>query len=296
MSAGERGGISELMQTFFPAIARRARPETARDLMVAAGSVYFALNPLERKRIEAGVSDLLGPGERAEATKKKVFAHILEHYFEKLLVANRPRSFIDAFVRKRVAVRGLEGLDAALARGRGAIAVTAHWGAVELIPPVLVERGYPVSIVLEARTPRLRGALERLVVGRDVELIIASRGDRVLERIFGALKDGRVLVTQVDEVDAWRRRLSRTIRLFGKSLFFDHSLDFIAKRSGAASVGIFCRRSGSLRYELDCEEIAFDPSAEDVAMKAMKLWERRTIEEPEQWYQWKKWSEMKAEA
>ena len=289
-------GLSEIVQTIFPDIVRRAKPETARDLMVAAGSVYFALNFRERKRIEASVSDLLGRGERAEAAKRKVFGHILEHYFEKLLVANRSRSFLDAFIRKRVAARGVECLDRALARGKGAIAVTAHWGAVELIPPFLVERGYPVSVVLETRTPRLREALERLVVGRDVDLIIASRGDKVLERIFGSLQKGRVLVTQVDEVDAWRKRRSRTIRLFGKSLFFDHSLDFIAKRSGAASVGIFCKRSEGLRYSLDCEEIAMDPAAVDVAVKAMRLWERRTIEEPEQWYQWKKWMDMKAEA
>ncbi len=289
-------GLSELMQTIFPDIVRRARPETARDLMMAAGSVYFALNFHERKRIEESVSDLLGGGARAEAAKRKVFGHILEHYFEKLLVANRSRSFLDGFVRRRVEARGLERLDAALNRGRGAIAVTAHWGAVELIPPVLFARGYPVSVVLEAKTPRLRAALERLVVGRDVELIISSRGDRVLERIFGALARGRVLVTQVDEVDAWRKRKARTIRLFGKTLFFDHTLDFIAKRSGAASVGIFCKRLERLRYALSCEEIALDPAAENVSAKALSLWERRTIEAPEQWYQWSKWQAMKAEA
>ncbi len=296
MRAGEGPGLSELLQAVFPDLAGNARPETVRDLMVAAGSIYYAFNSPERRKIEASVSDLLGPGERAEATTRKVFAHILEHYFEKLLVANRSRGFIDSFVEKRVATLGLESLDAALARGRGAIAVTAHWGAVELIPSVLLQRGYPVSIVLEARTVRLRKSLERLAAGSGVELIIASRGDRVLERIFEALRIGRVLVTQVDEVDAWRRRMSRTIRLFGKSLYFDHSLDFIAKRSGAASVGIFCRRSRGLRYELSCEEIALDPAAEDVAVKAMRLWERRTIEEPEQWYQWKKWGDMKVEA
>ncbi len=289
-------GLSEILQTIFPDIVGRARPETARDLMLAAGRLYYAVNARERKAIEASVSDLLGSGERAESAKRKVFGHILEHYFEKLLVANRSRSFLDGFVRRRVEARGLESLDAALARGKGAIAVTAHWGAVELIPPLLVSRGYPVSVVLEARTKRLRAALERLVVGRDVELIIASRGDKVLDRIFASLGEGRVLVTQVDEPDSWRKRRSRTIRLFGKSLFFDHSLDFIAKRSGAASVGVFCRRSEALRYELSCEEIALDPRSVDVAVKALRLWELRTLEEPEQWYQWKKWMDMKAEA
>lgn len=289
-------GLSELLQFLFPDIVRSAPPEAARGLMLAAGSIYYAINARERRKIEQSVTDLLGKGSRADATKKKVFTHILEHYFEKLLVANRSRSFLDSFLSKRVAAEGLELLDRALSLGRGAIAVTAHWGAVELIPPVLALRGYPISIVMETKTPRLRAALERLVAGRDVELLIASRGDRVLSLIFDALDRGRVLVTQVDEVDSWRRRKSSTIKLFGKSLFFDHSLDFIAKRSCAPSVGIFCKRSSGLRYALRCEEIALDPSRVDIAAMAMRLWERRTIAEPEQWYQWKKWAKMKAEA
>jgi len=287
-------GLSAFLQAIFPEIVRRARPETARGLMMAAGSLYFAVNSGERRKIEEGVCDLLGPGLRAERTKREVFGHILDHYFEKLLVANRPRDFLDDFIGRRVAAEGLEELDLALAQGRGALAVTAHWGAVELVPPLLALRGYPLSVVLEARNLRLRKSLERLAAGRDVELLIASRGDRVLEGIFAALAKGRVLITQVDEVDAWRRKKSRTIRLFGKSLFFDHSLDFIAKRSGAASVGIFCRRLPGLRYALRCEGMALDPAAEDVALKAMRLWERRTIEEPEQWYQWSKWERMLA--
>ena len=289
-------GLSELTQALFPGVVRSLRPEASRGLMLAAGALYFALNRRERERVEASVDDLLGAGARAEATKRKVFSQILEHYFEKLLVANRSRAYLSSFIGSRVETRGLECLDAALAQGRGAIAVTAHWGAVELIPPCLVERGYPVSVVLETRTPRLRAALESRAAGRNCELIIASRGDRVLERILGALEAGRVLVTQVDEVDAWRRRRSRTIRLFGRSLFFDHSLDFIAKRSRSPALGLFCSRAAGLRYFLSCEEIALDPSDADVSARALRLWERQTIEAPELWYQWRKWPSMKAEA
>jgi lauroyl/myristoyl acyltransferase len=287
-------GLSEIVQTFFPDIVRNAPPETSRSLMRAAGALYFAINAEERTRIERNIDDLLGPGSRANEVKRRVFGNIAEHYFEKLLVANRPLGFVRSFVAKRVAYEGLESLDAALSRGRGALAVTAHWGAIELIPPALTLRGYPVSIVLETKTPRLRAALERAVAGTDARLIIASRGDRVLDRIFGDLAEGRVLFTQVDEVDAWRRRRSKTIRLFGNSLFYDHSLDFIAKRSGAPSVGLFCRRSEGLRYCLSCESIAPDPRVENVAEKALRLWERKLLESPEQWYEWKKWELMKA--
>jgi Kdo2-lipid IVA lauroyltransferase/acyltransferase len=287
-------GFSELSQRLFPDFVRYASPEAARFLMLAAGTLYFSANAKERKLIEESVCDLLGPGEDTKRVQRRVLEGITEHYFEKLFIANHPLSAVRAFLRERVSLMGLESLDEALAAGRGAIAVTAHWGAVEFIPPVLVDRGYPLTVVLETKTPRLRRALERLVAGADVELLIASRGDQVLAGIFDALRRGRVLLTEVDEVDAWRRRKSKTIKLFGKTLFFDHSLDFIAKRSLAPAVGIFCARSGGLRYELRCEALAPDPLAADVAVKALERWEMLTMSGPEQWYQWKKWGLMKA--
>jgi Kdo2-lipid IVA lauroyltransferase/acyltransferase len=288
--------LSRVVQTWFPDVVRKASPETSRRLLLAAGDLYFAVNRGERELIERNIDDALGPGDKAEEAKRSVFRNILEHYFEKLLVANRPIGFVKRFVSERVACAGLETLDVALARGRGVLAATAHLGAVELIPPALALRGYPVAVVLETRTPRLRTALERAAAGSDVRLIIASRGDKVLSLIFEALAEGRILVTQVDEVNAWRRRRSRTIRLFGNSLFYDHSLDFIAKRSGSPCVGVFCRRSAGLRYALDCEPIALDPASADVAERALRLWERKLLETPEQWYEWAKWRLMKADS
>jgi lauroyl/myristoyl acyltransferase len=289
-------GFSVLVQTLFPCFVKSASPEASRRLILAAGALYFAANRVERERILAGVSDLLGPGDRTECAKRRVLGAVAEHYFEKLLVATRSASAIRSFIRERVRVEPLDSLDEALASGHGAIAVTAHWGAVELIPAVLVERGYPVTVVLEAKTTRLRRRLELLAADSGAELLIASRGDSVLAGIFGALARGRVLLTQVDEVDAWRRRKSRTIRLFGKELFFDHTLDFIAKRSLAPAVGLFCERRDGLRYRLRCETLAPDPLAANVAARALELWERYTIEAPDQWYQWEKWEAMKAPA
>lgn len=288
------GGLSRLLQTWFPDIVRTAPPQTSRSLLLAAGRLYYAVNHGERRLIERNIDDLLGRGSRAESVKKRVFGNILEHYFEKLLLANRSVDFIRGYIRERISCEGLETIDSALSRGRGVLAVTAHFGAVELIPPALALRGYPVSVVLETKTSRLRAALERASAQADLELIIASRGDRVLERIFDSLRKGRVLITQVDEVNAWRRRRSHTIKLFGSSLFFDHSLDFIAKRSSAPAVGLYCRRHEGLRYTLHCENISTEPCHENVAEKALKLWEKNVLESPEQWYEWSKWGLMKA--
>lgn len=288
--------LSAFLQSIFPGIVRLGPPDASRRLMAAAGALYFAAFPSERRRIERNVRDLLGPGERTERVRRAVFGHLIDHYFEKLLVASRGRRFIEEYTRRRVSVEGLGLLDEYLGRGKGVLGVTAHWGAVEIIPPLLASRGYPISIVLETTTRRLRKRLERLVEGRDVELIIASRGDRVLARILDSLARGRLLVTQVDEVDAWRRRRSRTIGLFGKELYFDNSLDFIAKRSGAPTLGLFCGRARGRRYRFVCEDIASDPSHVDVSVASMRLWERYTLESPEQWYQWPKWEAMKTGA
>lgn len=289
-------GFSTLAQTLFPALVRNASPEVSRRLIIAAAAVYFAANREERDRIIAGVTDLLGPGERSERAKGQVIAGIAEHYFEKLLVATRPRNLLSAYFRERVAIDSLSRLDEALGLGRGAIAVTAHWGAVEFIPAILADRGYPVTVVLEAKTRGLRQRLESLASEAGVELLIASRGDPVLEGILSALGRGRILVTQVDEVDAWRRRKSRTINLFGKELFFDHTLGFIAGRTRAPAVGLFCERREGLRYRLRCEELVAGPGAADLSRRALGLWERYTLEAPEQWYQWGKWEAMKAPA
>lgn len=286
-------GLSRFLQTLCPGIVGMAPPEAAREAVIAAGTLWFSLNARERRRIEDNIVDMLGPGERADSVKRQIAAQMAEHYFEKILVANRPLPFMRSFVRERVSVSGLASLDVALSAGHGAIAVTTHWGAVELIPVVLAERGYPLTVVMEARTPWLRRKLERLVAGQDVELLIASRGDRVLEGIFAALGRGRLLVTQADEVDAWRRRPSRTIRLFGQSLFFDHSIDFLAKRALSPAVALSCSRAAGLRYSLVCESLAPDPLAVNVALKALEHWERLTLAAPEQWYQWAKWLSMK---
>ncbi|HPE36755.1 MAG TPA: hypothetical protein PK625_06355, partial [Spirochaetales bacterium] len=160
---------------------------------------------------------------------------------------------------------------------------------------ILYLRGYPVTVILETSTPELRRRLERQTAGHDVELLFASDEGTILERILDTLKRGRILITQCDEVDAWRRRKSRTIELFGHTLYFDHTLDFIARMSGATVLALYNRRLPTLRYRLVCEEVAVDGAlAQDVSKRSLNLWERYTLESPEQWHQWKKWALMKA--
>lgn len=276
------------------AFMRYAPSSVSAAAMHMLGWLYHFFNRAERLTIQRNVADFARPlGIRSTFELSGLARQgMYEHYFEKMLVASKPRSYIERYVRKRAVFHHEEILKEALARGKGVVMVTAHWGAIELLPVLLRLRGYPVSVILETSTPLLASTLERLAAGSDVELIIESNGARVLESALSALSRGRILMTQCDEVDTWRRRKGRTIQLFGRDLYFDHTIDFIANRTDAAVVGLFCRRLASRRYRFTAEPIALSGKNANVAVKSLVLWERYVREAPEQWYQWKKWAQM----
>ena len=291
--------LSRFFQSgILPRVVGMMPSSVGRELFQILGRAYYRLaDRREHRLIRRNVRDLLRTAWERSAgdVTDEVFSGIYDHYFEKILLASKPTEYLERFLARRVALVREDVIRRSLERGKGAILVTAHWGAEELIPVILYLRGYPVTVILDTATDRLRGILEARIEGRDIELLFASDPQGVLSRIFDALARGRVLVTQCDEVDSWRRRKSRTIRLFGHTLFFDHTLDFIARKSGASVAAVFCRRFPGLRYRMICEEIALEGASEPgVSVRSLSIWERYTLEAPEQWHQWKKWEAMKA--
>ena len=81
---------------------------------------------------------------------------------------------------------------------------------------------------------------------------------------------------------------------FWKNLYFDNTLDILAKKSQAPVIGAFLKRNGKNNYTLICEEISLDDPGKETAKKALYLWQKYVKMNPEQWYQWKKWNQMKA--
>jgi len=292
-------GLSAFFQSRTMMLFIRYAPSMLSSaLFQAIGWVYHALNERERTTFRRNIADFakpLGLGD-SYGLFEKARAGLYEHYFEKMLVASKPRSYLERYVTKRSVFHRSGILENAYRRGKGVVMVTAHWGAIELLPVLLKLRGYPVSVVLETSTPLLADTLKRLAAGSDIELIIGSAGSRVLESVLSSLARGRVLITQCDEVDAWRRRKNRTIRLFGRDLYFDHMIDFIADRTDAAVVGLFCRRLAFRRSRFTAEPITLSGKGSGAAIKSMALWERYMREAPEQWYQWRKWRAMLPEA
>jgi Kdo2-lipid IVA lauroyltransferase/acyltransferase len=275
---------------------RHMSPRVAQHYLHAIGFLYYSLfNRGEKRVIEKNVRDVLrGQDEKyIRRVVRESFKGIFTHYFEKLFSGYLDYATVCSYVQRHFTVEGADLLGKALEQGKGCILVTAHWGAVEFIPWVLLTRGIPSSIILECATAKLARNLEDKATHGDMKFISSEQGGSVFLRAMQSLKANRILMTQCDEVDAWRRRRSQTIRLLGKELFFDSTIDILSHRSGAPVVSAFLKRSGNGKYTLFLEDVSVRRTSQGVARDCLGIWERYVSQYPEQWYQWKKWGAMK---
>ena len=291
--------ISEFFQSRVNVtLFRLMSPRVAKTYLHAIGFVYYLLNRAEKRVIECNVRDVLkGQDERyVRRVLRETFKGIFTHYFEKMFSAYLDFSTVCDYVDRHFTVQGIELLRAALAKGKGCILVTAHWGAVEFMPWVLHAHQVPTSVILECATAKLARSLKEKTShrDRDTELITVEHCSSVFLRALQALESNRVLMTQCDEVDAWRRRIGHTISLFGgRTLYFDNTIDVLAHRSGAPVVAAFLKRGHGNRYTLILEDVSVQREPQSTARDCLSLWEKYVSLYPEQWYQWKKWAAMK---
>jgi KDO2-lipid IV(A) lauroyltransferase len=289
--------LSRLFQTRLNVMLfRHLPPVFTYHLMLTFGRVYYLFKRSERRLIESNIRDMLGRKHGEDWVQHKIreaFRGIFLHYFEKLFAAFRSYDCIRRFVNRHFEVEGIEIVDSALRSGNGAILATAHYGAVEFIPWVLALRSYPLDVILECATHRLREAFNEKTKYVDVRLYTLEDGRGVFYRALETLKGNRLLMTECDEVDTWHRRESRRIRLFDKELYFDSTLNLLARRSGAPVIGAFLERTGFMSYRLTLEDVSLQRETDNVARDTLTLWEKYVNRHPEQWYQWKKWGDMK---
>jgi KDO2-lipid IV(A) lauroyltransferase len=108
------------------------------------GTVDSLVSP-RRKQVIAALECNLG-GERSPREIRTIARRFFQYRRRAAMALLWPqiRGFAGA---EQITVDGLEHLDAALARGQGAILVTAHFGYGHLIKPILRSRGRNVTLV-----------------------------------------------------------------------------------------------------------------------------------------------------
>jgi Kdo2-lipid IVA lauroyltransferase/acyltransferase len=268
----------------------------SRAYLLTLGKLYFLLNWGERTLIRKTIQHVFRRRLPAPILKHKIraaFKGILDHYHEKLFVGYSHFPRLLDFLRSQVKFAGAEQLQDALDDGKGVILVTGHYGAVELLPGALALNGYPTSMICRFQTTRLRESMGRRAEAVGLHLIDADEGNIILAAMK-ALKQGRILITECDEFDEWRPDPKRQSDFLHCRLDSDRTLELLQKRSGAQIITALMKREGHQEYTCNLTAVsngAF-PAYQPISERCLSVLETAVEQDPEQWYQWKKFGKM----
>ena len=188
----------------------------------------------------------------------------------------------DAEVAERVEVEGARHLEEALSRGRGAIALSGHFVALEFTARAL---SYPPAGLVAVYRPGGNAAFDWLVGRARLRVCAKTVSKYDVRGMVRALRDGAVLWFAGDQMtDAKSAVLAP---FFGEPAMTGTSLGRLARISGAPVVPWFTRRlpDGRYRVELLPALEAFPgASPEQDAVRINKLVEDHARKAPEQYY------------
>ncbi len=114
------------------------------------GKLYFFFNPKETWKIRKAVKTVFSDHKyrpKIRSITKNIFRGIFSHYFEKIFNAYSTAGTLRNFVMNHMESEGLEAIKQGLAKGKGILLITGHFGGVEFIPAFLGANNFPVSIV-----------------------------------------------------------------------------------------------------------------------------------------------------
>lgn len=290
-------GLSKFLQMRLNSFIIRFLPfSISRFYLAALGQVYFLVNQQEKKLIRKTICQVFR-GKIAAGKLRKIiketFRGIFDHYHEKLFLSYYSIPKLHDFVRTRIGFQGREKLQEALQAGKGVILVTGHFGAVEFLPGALAVDGFPTSMICRFLTTSLRESLGRRAEWVGLNLIDAHKGSFLAA--MKALKEGRILITECDEFEAWRPDSQRDTSFLNYRLTADRTLEILHQRSGAPVVTAMVTRDGQKRYTCNFTAVgrgAAAPANMPIGEQCLKVLETWVESHPEQWYQWTKFGKM----
>jgi lauroyl/myristoyl acyltransferase len=185
-----------------------------------------------------------------------------------------------AYLEKVLKIEGLEHVDRALKRGKGAIILSAHIGNWEMGGIFMALSGYPMVVVaLPHRFSKVdaffNSQRERLGVK-----VIASKGLAV-RHIYNALKKNQ-LVALVGDRDF--NNGGRRLDFLGASKIFPRGPAAFALRTGAAIIPGFVIRHKKDKLVLEfAEPIEGLESEEEIMSRYARVIEEKVRQYPAQW-------------
>ncbi len=248
------------------------------------GALVLATSPQLRRILTSNFSHVLGPDaseEQVQSLVRRACANLIKGHYDLFRLSRLSREEILAMTR----VEGREHLDQALARGKGVILFSAHFGNVDILIQVPLAFGVPLSTPVEHIQPeRLFQYTLRLRTSHGLRMY--PTGGPMMG-LYRALRRGEVIGLAADRgIDVSTRK----VEFFGEPASLPEGPVRLALRTGAALVpGSGLRLSDNsflARIEPELELPNTGDREADVAAgmeMVVEVLERIISQQPEQW-------------
>jgi len=223
-----------------------------KDLYVFArkiGYLGYILAGRHRHIAFDGLIQAFGKGKDRSQIKqivKDCFIFIAKSSTELLFTLDRPY-----FVRNNFEIIGREIIDKALAKGKGVILVSAHFGNFPLILVRLSLQGYKTSVIMRPmKDKRIEELFEPERAKLDIDTIYSIPRKRCVESAIRSLRNNRLLFIPLDQNFG---TAGVYVDFFGRKAATATGPVVLARRTGAVILPCFI-----IRQKDDSHKIIFE--------------------------------------
>ncbi len=247
----------------FGDVARLAKPDRAH---IAYVNLAFAFG------------ERYAPRERLRIIRRH-FQYLGEGLVEMLRLPLMDRAYVDRYIQ----VDGRRWLDEAIARGRGVILLTGHFGNWELSSIVAALKGYPIlALAREQKYPKLDRLLKAYREAKGCRIVPKGMALRAMVR---ALHEDQIVGIVADQ-DAGRNGIF--LELFGRPASTAPGPVAMAMRTGATVLPVFIRRERGPYHRITLEPpLALTGEGEEAERCGLEQFvrhlERHVTATPDQW-------------
>lgn len=228
-------------------------------------------------------------GERLEAKEvPEIVRGSLRNFFRDFVEIALALETSPEEVRGEIVVRGRKHLEAALVRGRGVIALSAHLGNFFLVGSRLAVEGFPVHVLVnQSQNGGFARIMDRYRLNVWQRTIHARPRRQASHELVDVLRRNELAVIIADE---YRSGSGIYVPFFGHTVLARRGPATLALRTGAALVPVYLVRDSTGKLTLIIEpEIELSRSGKiqaDVRENTLRItqWLERTVRSyPDQW-------------
>jgi len=242
--------FANIFVTFIILIFRVLTPQMLVFIAKFVGRMTFYLVKKYRKRVIGNLSIAFRNEKDLDEIKclaMQVFFHFTLTPLETIYLVANPFERILAKIR----IEGREHLDAALAQGKGAIALGAHLGSFTLLGTRLAVEGYPFNVILnESNFPRLMKRIREYSRRVGQKSFSPKPASTSVKKSMNCLRRNEILYLVADQQ---QRRGGIPVSFFGQTAYTPPGPAIFSLKTGAPILPMYVLREKGIPKTLFIE-------------------------------------------